>query len=394
MKAVSSRIIYNFRNSGFVKNLTMKLKTTKCILILIIILLGGKFYCLQGQILKDSASMKVLKECINDIYNFEFERARSAANQLSISYPDHPVNHFLNGMIIYWQNYPLKPGSQAQKDYEKYMTDCIRVCEERKVSENYPEILLSNLGARGMLLQFYADNNLSDKVLPIAKTTYRLIRQSFDYTSFYDDFYFFTGLYNYYREAYPEARPVYRVVALFFPRGDKAEGLVEMRKAARTSIMLKAESATFLSHIYIHFEGNFQMAYAYSRYLNDMYPENIQYLASNIKNLLLLKKYDEAENLIRFSSGKEKNLYYAAQISIFKGIIQEKKYRDQARAKQFYKKGLNDISVFGYYGNEYAAYAFFGLSRLAELEGDKVNRKIYRKKALELTSYKKVNFDD
>lgn len=372
----------------------MKPSIEKRLAVLLTVLISVNLGVLEGQILKDSTSMNILRRCVNDIYNFEFESARNEADKLSISFPGHPVNQFLNGMILYWQNYPLEPGSQAQKDYEKYMTDCIRICEERKISDDYPEILLSNLGARGMLLQFYADNNLSDKVLPIAKTTYRLIRQSFDYTSFYDDFYFFTGLYNYYREAYPEARPVYRVVALFFPRGDKAKGLIEMRKAARTSIMLKAESATFLSHIYIHFEGNFQMAYAYTRYLNNMYPENPQYLASNIKNLLLLKKYDEAENLIRSSTAKEKNLFYAAQSDIFKAIIQEKKYRDPARAKQFYNQGLNEISMFGFYGNEYAAYANFGLSRLAELEGDKASKKIYRKKALDLTSYKKVNFDD
>lgn len=349
---------------------------------------------LSGQILEDSASLEKLKSCVAHIYNFEFDKARETARQLIISCPGHPVNHFLNGMIIYWENYPLRPGSQEQKEFVRSMNDCIRICEERKITDNYPEILLSNLGARGMLLQFYADNNLSDDVFPIAKTTYRLIRQSFDYTSFYDDFYFFTGLYNYYREAYPEARPVYKVVALFFPKGDKPKGLIEMRRAARTSIMLKAESAYFLSHIYIHFEANFQMAYAYTRYLNEMYPGNLQYLASNIKNLLLLKKYDEAETVLTSSTAREKNLFYAAQADIFKGIIQEKKYRDPARAKQFYNKGLSKISMFGYYGNEYAAYANFGLSRLAELEGDKTGRKTYRKRALDLTSYKKVNFDN
>ena len=50
--------------------------------------------------------------------------------------------------------------------------------------------------------------------------------------------------------------------------------------------------------------------------------------------------------------------------------------------------------MFGYHGNEYGAHANFGLSRLAELEGDKTGRKTYRKRALDLTSYKKVNFDN
>jgi hypothetical protein len=386
--------IYGFNTPGFLKNLTIDLKIKKYLLVLIIALLTGNLSILHGQILDDSASMELIKDCIGSIYNFKFDKARDAARQLSKDCPDHPVNHLLTGMISYWENYPLTRGSREQGEYEKYMNDCIKISEEAKITNDYPEILLSNLGARGMLLEFYADNNLSDKVIPIVKTTYRLIRKSFDYTSFYDDFYFFTGLYNYYREAYPEARPVYRVVAFLFPRGDKAKGLIEMRKAARTSIMLKAESASFLAHVYIHFEANFQLAYAYSMYLSEMYPDNIQYLATNIKNLLLLKKYDDAETVLASSASKEKNLFYAAQVEIFKGIIQEKKYKNLKLAKLYYNNGLNEISSFGYFGNEYSAYAYFGLSRLAELEGDKVSRKIYRKKALDLTSYKKVNFDD
>jgi hypothetical protein len=51
------------------------------------------------------------------------------------------------------------------------------------------------------------------------------------------------------------------------------------------------------------------------------------------------------------------------------------------------------MSAFGYYGNEYAAFAYFGLSRISDVNGDQQNKKTYRKKAMELTNYKKVNFD-
>jgi hypothetical protein len=372
----------------------MKLRRAVCLSGLILGIMFINLTVLNAQILKDSTSIYLLKKCVDDIYNFKFDEARTISRELKKSFPDHPVNYLLKGMITYWENFPMKPGSALLKEYDDNMNTCIRMCEEMKTSDYYPEILLSDLGARGMLMLFYADNNMSDKVYPIAKTTYRLIRQSFDYTSYYDDFYFFTGLYNYYREAYPEARPVYKILALFFPKGDKAKGLTELQRAARSAIMLKAESATFLAHIYTHYENNYQMAFVYSRYLNEMYPDNVQYLISNIKNLMLLRNYDEAEKLLISSTDKEKNLFYAAQAEIFNGILQEKKYRNYALAKKFYINGLTDISSYGYYGNEFSAYANFGLSRISEIEGDKAGRKAYRKIALDLTSYKKVNFDD
>lgn len=365
-----------------------------------VLLVISLFYGFSGsrplfsQILQDTSSIRLLKNGVDAVYDFRFDEAWKAAGKLSRLYPDHPVIHLFSGMITYWENYPIKPGSKAQTTYVNYMEKCIRICEEREETGDYPEYLLSNLGARGMLLLFYADNNLSNNVFPLVKTTYRYIRQCFDYTSYYDDFYFFTGLYNYYREAYPEARPVYKVLAFLFPRGDRIKGLSEMQAAAQKSLMLRAEAYTFLSHIYIHFENNYQVAYAYSKSLNELYPGNLQYRASKIKNLLLIKWYDEAEKLIKSGSGNSGNRFFEAQVTIYNGILQEKKYHNLKLAKQYYNRGFSEITPFGYFGNETAALACFGLSRIYDLEGDKDNKKTYRKMALDLTSYKKVSFDD
>jgi hypothetical protein len=348
---------------------------------------------LQGQILKDTASINLLKSGTDDIYDFRFEKAREVSQKLNQSFPGHPVVYLLNGIITYWENYPLIPSSPACNSYENDLRTCIRLCEEKNDSDNYPEYLLSNLGARGMLLLFYADNNLSENVFPLAKSTYRYIRQSFDYTSFYSDFYFFTGLYNYYREAYPDAHPIYKVLAMFFPKGDRLKGLMELQTAAKKSIMLKAESSSFLSHIYINFENSYQQACNFSLSLHELYPSNLEYLAVCIRNMLLVHKYDEAENLIRLSNNKTDNSYFRSQLEVFNGILQEKKYHNNLLAQKYYNQGINDLLVFGYYGNEYAAYGYFGLSRISDFNGDRQNKKTYHKKAMDLANYKKVNFD-
>jgi len=349
---------------------------------------------LQGQILKDTSALILLKRGVDDIYGYRFDEARDAGKKLNNIYPGHPVINLYNGMVIYWENYPLIPSSQVSVCFENYMNTCIKQCEDARNPGDYAEYLLANLGARGMLLMYYADNNLTSKLNPLVMSTYRHVRECFDYVSVYPDFYFFTGLYNYYREAYPEAHPIYKMLAFLFPRGDMMKGLLELQNAGVNSIMLKAEAYSFLSYIFMSFENNYQESLAYTKGLHEIYPANLSYLAGYIKNLLLIKNYNEAEGIISSSGAETASSYFQAQIAVFNGILQEKKYRNFSQARKFYNKAISDLSDFGYYGNDYSSYAYFGLSRISEISHDKLNKRNYRKMALELTSYKKVNFDE
>ena len=349
---------------------------------------------LSGQILRDSASVNLIKKGIDYVYNFQFSNADNVSAELRKLYPDHPLNYLFRGMITYWENYPLNTTSSARNLFEEDMRKCIELCEKNKDKSAEAEILLVNLCARGLLLLFYTDNDLSFEVFPIASSTYQCIRHSFDFTAHYSDFYFFTGVYNYYREAYPEAHPVYKTLAFLFPKGSKAKGLEDLQTVAKNSIILKAESYSFLTQIYLSFENNYKQATFYSRSLHSVYPKNPEYLGSYIKNLLLMKEYDEAEKEISSSDTYLNNPFFQAQVTIFKGILQEKKYYNLIQSQQYYMKGIKDISVFRNYGNEYAAYAYFGLSRISQKTGDIDNMKMYRKLALKLSDFKNIDFDD
>jgi hypothetical protein len=347
----------------------------------------------DAQMFRDTISLRLLKTDIDCIYNMQFKEAGEICNKLKQSYPGHPIILLLQSMIIYWENYPLSPSSNECQLYENDLHTCIKKCEKSDSSDE-PEYLLSNLCARGMLLLYYADNDLSSKSISLVTSTYGYIRRSFSLTHTYSDFYFFTGLYNYYREAYPAAYPIYRSLAFLFPSGDREKGLNELRTASVSSIFLKAESSYYLSSIYQSFENNFMKAFYFSRSLHELYPSNTEYWAYYIKNLLLIKNYDEAENLIVTSSSKIKNPFYQAQLMIFEGIVQEKKYHDNKTAEQDYTKGVSDIASFGVYGNEYAAYAYFGLSRISKVNNDRHDQKLFRKKAMDMSVFKSINFDE
>lgn len=348
----------------------------------------------KAQVLRDTATLDMIKKCVDHTYNFQSGEAKILFNKISQRYPGHPVLNLLNAMRTYWESYPLITSSQSRSAFEKDLRSCIELCEKKHNNSDEAEFLLINLCARGMLLLFYADNDLSMEVIPLAGSTYQYIRKAFDYPDLYPDFAFFTGLYNYYREAYPEAHPVYKALAFMFPKGNKAKGLKELQKAAKNSIVLKAESSSFLSGIFISFENDYDSATTFSKSLHDLYPSNLQYLADYIKNMLLVKQYDEAERLITEADKKITNNFCRAELSVFNGIIQEKKYRNYEKAREYYFDGASEISLFGDYGNDIKSFAYFGLSRLCDDKSEKHLKRTYRKKAMDLSSFKKINFDD
>ena len=244
----------------------------------------------EGQFLKDTTSINLIKRGIDYIYNFDFKNAEKTGNELNKLYPGQPVNFLFNGMMTYWKNYPLVTTSDARESFETDMRKTIELCDRNSDPSTEPEVLLVNLCARGLLLLFYTDNDLSFEVFPIATSTYQCIRRCFEFTSIHSDFYFFTGVYKYYREAYPEAHPVYKTLAFLFPKGSKVKGLEDLGIVARNSIILKAEAYSFLTEIFLSFENNFYKAAFYSKNLHILYPENPAYLGSYIKNLLLIKQ--------------------------------------------------------------------------------------------------------
>jgi hypothetical protein len=350
-------------------------------------------YSLRAQIFQDKNTLSLIREDVDYIYNFDFDKARELTAEIVKLYPGHPIEYLINGMMIYWENYPLLPSAQARELFEADMHKCIKLSESHKEPEHEAEFLLANLCARGMLLMFYSDNDLVSEVIPMTVSSYKHVRKSFDFTSSSADFYYFTGLYNYYREAYPREYPVYKSVAMLFPRGSAQQGLTDLLNSAKNAVVLGPESYYLLTWVYTNFEYDYPSSIIYCKSLNDKYPENALYRATYIKNLLLLKEYDEAEKLINISTDGDGNKYLQAQLFIFNGLLQEKKYKNNELAEDYYNKGLNSISFAGEYGNEYAAYAYFGLSRINDSKGEKHTGKMYRTKAEKLVEFKKINFD-
>jgi len=347
----------------------------------------------HAQILEDSNSLSLVRNEIDCIYNLQFKNANEIYEKIARIYPEHPVLFLLRGLSTYWKNYPMLITAPARVSFEEDMRHCIRLTEKNRNVAYEAEYLLANLCSRGMLLKFYADNNLTLETLPLVTSTYKYLRRSFNFTNACSDLYYYTGVYNYYREAYPKVYPAYKPLALLLPHGDMDTGLKQLHTAAVNAVVLRAESYLLLSWIYLNFENKYQQALYFSKSLHEMYPDNMSYTVTYIKNMLLMKQYDEAEKLILASAKEAENRYFQGQLTIFKGVLQEKKYHDNTHAQESYYAGINKVAQFGDYANEYEAYAYFGLSRISYAENEKKMSKKFREKAMKLGDFKKLNFD-
>lgn len=348
---------------------------------------------LKAQLLQDTAALDLVKKDVDHIYNLQFAEAHDDYARIIQLYPNHPIACLLRGILTYWENYPMLHTSEAHISFEQDMRECIRLSETNTNVTYEAEYLLANLCARGMLLMFYDDNDLILEVTPLTISTYKYLRRAFDFSSSCTDLYYFTGTYNYYREAYPKIYPVYKSLAFLFPHGNIEAGLKQLRTSAANSVVLSAESAYLLIWIYMGYENKLPESLYYCKSLHEKYPENPLYLVTYVRNLLMMRSFDEADKLISSFPEEGGNKYFLAQYLILKGILQEKKYHNKKLAEQYYNKGISAISVYGKYGNEFAAYAYFGLSRVSDDEGEKHTRKIYRKEALKLADFKKIDFD-
>lgn len=371
----------------------MMIKRTKIYSICILLSILFSTNNTRAQLLRDSTLLNLIKENVDCIYNLEFKRKNNILPKINKLYPDHPAIFLLKGLQTYWMNYPMLETTPARNSFEKDLRLCIQLSEKNNNPTYEAEYLFYNLCARGMLLKFYDDNSLTKDVITLATSTYRCIIRSFRFSADCSDLLYYNGVYNYYREIYPKKYPVYKPLVILFPHGNAKEGIEEIQNSAINAVMLKAESYFLLAWIYLNFENNYVQAIKYSEHLYLVYPNNILYLVTYIKNLLLVKKYNEAEKLITPHIIESENKYLQAQLNIFRGIILEKKYHNYNQAQHYYNSGLCKISTYGKYGNEYAAYAYFGLSRIYSMKGETNHGQYFHEKAIKLAAFKNITFD-
>ncbi len=341
-----------------------------------------------NELIHDTTAMVHIREGIDLIYNYEFAEAEKTLDMLEDKYPDHPITSFYKGLIYYWKYYPVMPEKPGSEEFEWEMELSWEQADILKQRECTIEGVFFELMARSFVVMYYADNGRSSRAISHLGPIYRDIQQGFELQEDFQEFLFITGLYNYYREAFPEAYPIYKPALVFFKKGDKEKGLKMLRDAAFETDFMKVEAALFLSLIHINFENNPDSALWYAEYLYRQYPGNTYFHSKYTEMLLINRKYDQA--LVQIDSMMQLGSYNRMKSTVFRGIHEEKGMRHPEKARDLYEMGLRLAEPYGERANYTKAYAYIGLSRYYTNKEDKRKAREYYKKAKNATGYSYV----
>lgn len=309
--------------------------------------------------------------CLQNTYNFNFARARQFQRELSASTPDHPAPHFLEALIIYWENFPLMTeGEQAERFIDRMERSVELAGGFLENDRTYLEGVFFDLFGRAFQAMFWADNGKPARVIPDLGTMYRHTVEGFELKERFSEFYFSTGLYNYYIEAYPKAHPVYKPLVSFMRKGDRELGLKQLDHAIKNTIYLKVESMLFMSLIHLNYEKDLNTAAIYAEKLYREYPRNIYYQGHLVNILLYQRRFGHAEEVL--GSMKSQEDPYSDMIrTLGEAFLDEQRTGNLGGAEKGYRRTLSLAGSFGPIANTHMAIAYMGLSR------------IYRKKGLQ-----------
>ncbi|MCF2442491.1 ABC transporter substrate-binding protein [Dyadobacter sp. CY345] len=343
----------------------------------------------DAQLLNDAASLKLIQKGLDHIYNYEYTEANVILNQVEKKYPNHPVSYILDSFVMYWQYLPIKDNPTKSKEYIAKLNQCLdAITKKYGKNSTDPEAVFYTIVARGYIAMMYNYNGELMSAAGEAKKAYNALTTGLKLTERNPEFYFTSGMYNYYVELYPEDHAMVKPLMIFFKNGNKALGLKQIDIATRHGVITRAEACFYLSHIYMEHETNFPKALTYSQKLADWYPKNQIFNMVNTEALLLTGKYYQAEKGMNMLKANTRGFYPIAY-NTFQGIIYEKSAKNDSAAQRSYLTALKTPHD-DQYTREYYAMSYSGLARIANRAGNKAKAREYYKKALEKAEYKSI----
>ncbi len=331
--------------------------------------------------------MAAADSCLRHTYGFSFTAARQYQLSLEKKTPQHPAPPFLEALILYWEHFPLTPDDPESVRFTGLMDSSIQRAKAMIEEESTRlEGIFFDLFSRAFKAMYWADNGKSGKVIPDLRIMFKHTKEGFELKDEFPEFYFTTGLYNYYIEAYPDAHPIYKPLVSFMQEGDKELGLTQLNHAIQHTVYLRVESLLFMSIIQLHYENDLNTAALYAERLYREYPGNLFYRGHLVTILLHQHRYDRVREVLERNTPKE-GCYSEMIRNLAGGFMAEKETGDIQAAEEMYREVIALAEVIGPFADSFKAMGCMGLSRLYEKQELSDESKKYARKASNLTVY-------
>jgi len=341
----------------------------------------------QQNILDDPVIQESVQKCLYATYGYAFEEALEMQTILQEKMPHHPAPYFLKALIIYWKDFPLLPDDPDTDLFVSMMDQSIEIAGNILEKEpDHLEGIFFDLHARAFKAMFWADNGKPARVIFDINNMYRQTLAGIDLKEEFNEFYFSSGLYNYYIEAYVELHPAYKPITVFFRDGNKKRGLQELKYAAENTTYIKYESILFLSLVYLNYEKEMEQALDYAALLYNNFPKNIYYTGQYLILLLYSSKFTIA-SVLNEQIDLNKSEFHKLIYLMTQGFLCENQLKDFKAAEQFYFRAISKAETFGPIADLYAAISYAGLSRIAEKKGNAGEARRYHRQSRQYSGF-------
>lgn len=230
------------------------------------------------------------------IYNIEFEKAEQCFKKIQSLEPKNPAGYFLDAMIEWWE---INMFPFSKKTDDKFLAKIEKVIQLSDALLEKEEYDLTGLFFKGAALGYrarlYAQRNSWLDAASDGKTAFDIMSKCYERAPNNHDIMMGTGIYNYFAEAIPEKMPLLKPIVLFFPKGNKKIGILQLKSSATYARYTRVEAMTTLMQINYSFEENMNEAYFYSKQLKTSYPNNPYFHKYFARCLVRMGEWDSLE---------------------------------------------------------------------------------------------------
>jgi len=272
------------------------------------------------------------------------------------------------------------------KSFSYQLREAIKLCAYLDGGrQTHPEAIFFEMSARGLLAEYYADEGHYMKAIGEAGKAYDLVKKGFELSNEIPEFLLTTGVYNYFREKYPEKHPAFKPLLWFFRGGDVKLGLQQIDEATQKAVLTNVEAHVYMSYIYLRYEFEPEKARKYLWSLTKTYPNN-PYMKAK-----LLEAHAKADDIrlvdidmIKYLKTYERSYYQMAGRS-FMGLHLEKVAQDDDKAMMSYASAISMGKALPDHGEYYRDLSHLGLARIYFRMSDKKNATYHAEQIVEFS---------
>ena len=205
---------------------------------------------ISGWLLLDKDIQLELGGAVQNMYNFKFDKAEKQFRSLRRRYPQHPMAYFLLSLSTNWKMMPL---SATDTRYDRVFLAYADTAEAKaealyKADNHNYEACFFLAGAYGLEARLHAERHNWRKATVAARRSLNYLEKSKEANGLSADFLFGQGLFNYYAVWIGQEYPWLRPVLFFFPKGNREQGLSQIRQAAQGGLLHRHGSQLLSGH--------------------------------------------------------------------------------------------------------------------------------------------------